>query len=68
MADVLTLQEAADYLKVSPDTLVDRAASGEIPSARVGRQWRFMRAQLDEWLSAGGSKVLTEPREVVPDA
>jgi len=34
----------------------------------VGRQWRFMRAQLDEWLSAGGSKVLSEPTEVVPDA
>ena len=26
-----------------------------MPAAKVGREWRFRRADLDEWLSEGGT-------------
>ena len=39
--EVLTLQEAADYLKVSERTLWVRVQAGEIPCFKVGSQYRF---------------------------
>jgi len=29
--------------------------SGHVPAAKVGRQWRFLRSQLTEWLAQGGT-------------
>jgi excisionase family DNA binding protein len=47
---IMTVQEAARYLRVS-STLVRRLArQGEIPGTQVGRQWRFAKEQLDEWM------------------
>jgi excisionase family DNA binding protein len=48
--DVLDIDEAAALLKVSDRTLWGLARSGEVPSRRVGKQFRFSRSQLLEWL------------------
>jgi excisionase family DNA binding protein len=48
--DVLSLKKAAEYLDLPESTLYLLAQRGEIPSRKVGRQWRFSRAALDEWL------------------
>lgn len=37
---VLTVPEAARFLRVSEDVVYRLCASGEIPARRVGRQWR----------------------------
>ena len=37
----LTADETAAYLKVRRDTVYRLARAGQIPSVRVGRQWRF---------------------------
>ena len=37
----LTLQEAADLLKLHPVTVAERAADGRIPAAKIGRRQRF---------------------------
>lgn len=52
--DVLTLDEAADYLRVHPRTLRTKASSGAIPGAKIGKVWRFHRGQLETWLMEGG--------------
>jgi len=49
--DVLTLQEAARYVRVSEKTLREMAKTGRVPSQRVGREWRFLREALEEWLT-----------------
>lgn len=53
--DVLTLDEAADYLRVHPRTLRTKASSGAIPGAKIGKVWRFHRGQLETWLMEGGA-------------
>jgi excisionase family DNA binding protein len=54
MHDVLTLKEAAAFLRCSPDTVKRRARAGQLPASKIGRQWRFRRRDLDTWLGAGG--------------
>lgn len=48
--ETLDLQDAAGYLKIHPDTLQKRASNGEIPGAKVGRAWVFVRDELRLWL------------------
>jgi excisionase family DNA binding protein len=53
-SDVMTLHEAAEYLRVHPRTLRMKAGEGKIPGAKIGRVWRFHRRQLESWLLEGG--------------
>jgi len=48
-ATVLTLVEAATFLKVSDRTLWQLASDDKIPHFKVGRQYRFVTANLLEW-------------------
>ena len=54
--DVMTADQAAEFLQTSRDTLLRKARAGELPAAKLGREWRFRRADLDAWLMAGGDK------------
>lgn len=51
-ADVMTLTEAATYLRFAPSTLRSWVRRGKVPCARVGRSLRFRRVALDEWLKS----------------
>ncbi len=53
MQEVLTLDEAAKYIRVSDKTLREMARSGRIPGQKVGREWRFLRDALRAWLQHG---------------
>jgi len=48
---VLTVEEAAEILKVSRGTAYEAVRTGEIPSVRVGRCIRIPRAALDRMLA-----------------
>ena len=50
--DILTLQELHSYLKIPKPTLYALAQHGRIPAAKVGKHWRFRRADIDGWLQA----------------
>jgi excisionase family DNA binding protein len=54
--DVLTAQEAAEFLHVAIGTVKRKAASGELPASKIGNRWRFLRDDLEDWLRAGGSR------------
>ena len=47
---VLTLAEAAHYLRVRPQTLAKMAEDNELPGADIDGIWRFLKQNLDEWL------------------
>lgn len=51
-SDVLTAVEAAQYLRVSLKTLYRLVSSGQIPGQKVGRAWRFHKADLDSLFRA----------------
>jgi excisionase family DNA binding protein len=46
----LTTEEVLGCLKVNPRTIYRLIKSGELPAVRIGRQWRFRRSDLDEWI------------------
>ncbi len=48
--DILTLSEAADYLKIAEKTLLRMIHRKEVPAAKVGNQYRFLRNVLEDWL------------------
>jgi excisionase family DNA binding protein len=53
MAELLTTEEAAFYLRLSERKLYDLVASGAVPCTKVTGKWLFPKAALDRWLAAG---------------
>jgi excisionase family DNA binding protein len=48
---VLTLEEAAELLRIDAKQMRKLAANGDVPGRKVGSEWRFSRAALLNWLS-----------------
>jgi excisionase family DNA binding protein len=55
-AAVLTADEAAHLLRVSTKTVLTLARAGVIPGEKIGRAWRFGRADLLEHLRGNRQK------------
>ncbi|MEQ1904759.1 MAG: helix-turn-helix domain-containing protein [Pirellulaceae bacterium] len=55
--EVLTLHAAAKFLQVSEKTLGQEAKAGNVPHFKIGKQYRFVRAELLAWARASKSKV-----------
>src|SRR5580704_13605064 len=54
--DVLTLSEAAAYLRVSESTVLKMCRQQELPGRQIGAQWRFLKSALGDWLRAPARK------------
>lgn len=52
-SDILTIPEVAFYLKLPVSTVYRLVERRELPANKVGRQWRFQRGVIDEWLRRG---------------
>ena len=50
MSELMTVEELAAYLRVTKKTIYRLLRQGKIPATKVGRQWRFEKARIDEWL------------------
>ena len=64
-SDVLTSDQAAQYLQLGLSTLKRLAREHRIPAAKAGRQWRFRKADLDRWLGRGGTAA-SDTRDAAP--
>ena len=68
--EIMTLEEVARYLKLKPQTVYKWAQEGQIPGTKLGKEWRFRRSILDEWidtsiiLSKGGMDLLVRSGQV----
>lgn len=51
---VLNTKEAAYYIKREPSTVANLARAGVIPAKKVGREWRFLRSNLNTFLKKHG--------------
>jgi len=49
--DVLTLDEAATYLRVAPDDVLRMIGDEQLPGRQFGAEWRFAKAAIQTWLS-----------------
>ena len=52
MDDILTVQEVADYLKVSRTTVWRWCNEGKLAAFKIGRGWRVHRTELQRFISA----------------
>lgn len=50
MTKLMTLEEVANYLRVTKKTIYRLLRRGSIPATKVGGQWRFEKASIDNWL------------------
>ena len=50
--DVMIAAEVAQLMRLPSSTVYDLARRGVMPGHRVGRAWRFVRSELEEWLLA----------------
>ncbi len=55
---VLTLDEAAAFLRLSPDTVERQATEGNIPGQYIEGTWRFLHAALEDWLRHRDSRTV----------
>jgi excisionase family DNA binding protein len=51
MPEILTLREAASFLRLSERSLYELARGRRVPAALLGGKWLFPRAQLERWLA-----------------
>jgi excisionase family DNA binding protein len=66
---LLTVQEAARYLRLNARSVYLLAQRGAIPATRVTGKWLFPEHLLDEWLEAGArSRARAAPRKAPPAA
>lgn len=49
-AEILTIREVSEYLKVTERTIYRLAAAKKIPGFKVGGAWRFSKAEIDQWI------------------
>ena len=50
LSEIMTAEEAGEYLKVSKPFIVKLAKEGQVPATKLGRSWRFSRPHLQKWI------------------
>lgn len=50
--EILTIEEVAAYLRLTPQTIYRWAQEKRIPAVKLGKEWRFRRSIIDDWLDA----------------
>lgn len=58
---VMTVEDLAAYLQISPKSVYKLATAGELPAVKVAGQWRFYRPVIDRWLKVLSLKEYTGP-------
>jgi len=58
--EILTIKEVAGYLKVTERTIYRLSQAKKIPSFKVGGMWRFLRVDIDRWITRQSSVGLKE--------
>ena len=51
----LSVDEIAEYLGITRDTIYKWIDKKKMPAHRVGRLWKFKKEQIDSWVEAGGA-------------
>jgi excisionase family DNA binding protein len=47
--EIFTIKELSEHLRVHPTTIYRLLRQGRLPGFRVGSNWRFNRAAIEQW-------------------
>ena len=64
--NILTIEEVANYLRVSDRTVYDWAQKGEIPAGKIGTVWRFKKSEVEKWVNERLSSGSQNQTDVTP--
>ncbi|AGY74341.1 MULTISPECIES: helix-turn-helix domain-containing protein [Clostridium] len=53
--NILNLEQAIDFLGVSEKTLIKLLREEHVPARKIGREWRFNKQALINWIASGDS-------------
>lgn len=51
----LSVEEIAEHLGVSKDTVYAWISKKRMPAHKVGRLWKFQKPEVNEWVKSGGA-------------
>jgi excisionase family DNA binding protein len=51
----LSVEEIAEHLGISKETIYRWLEKGKIPAHRVGKLWKFRPSEVDEWVLNGNA-------------
>jgi len=51
------VEEAANHLGVTKDTIRNWIKKTDIPAHKIGKLWKFKRSELDDWVKSGKSAI-----------
>ncbi|MCP9446270.1 MAG: helix-turn-helix domain-containing protein [Nitrospira sp.] len=49
-SELMTVEETCRYLKITRRTLYRYLRSHQIPAFKLGKEWRFVRLDLEQWI------------------
>ena len=54
----ISMEEASEYLGVNKDSIRNWIKKGSgIPAHKIGKNWKFKKSELDEWVKTGNSAI-----------
>jgi len=56
----LSVQEIAQYLGISKETIYRWVESKKIPAHKIGKQWKFKSLEVDHWVLNGEASDLNK--------
>jgi excisionase family DNA binding protein len=64
MDEIMNLKEASEFLKIHEGTVRELAKEGKIPARKIGREWRFSKTALIEWMKGTDKTVKLTDEEL----
>ena len=64
--DILNIEEAAALLGVSVKTFNKVLHSEDLPARKIGREWKFSRQALIDWVGSGRSREFYRESSLAP--
>ncbi|TPW13760.1 MAG: hypothetical protein FD129_1214 [bacterium] len=56
--EILTVPDVARFLRVPKSTVYKLARLGELPASKIGKHWRFLRRDIQQWVHSRSNQLL----------
>lgn len=54
--EVMGIKEVSEFLKTGTTTIYALARKKKIPARKIGREWKFLKSEIMEWMEEEHSK------------